>query len=191
MPSGAITVTNEWLLWISLRRINKKAAETQHFASHHFLYLCTNIQSALGRIVAIDYGQKRTGIAVTDPLQIIAGRLTTLPSGDVLSFLIAYTDKEAVDSFVVGYPRQMNNSPSESVLFIDPFINKLKNTFPDKPVFLMDERFTSKMAVQAMVMGGVKKKDRQNKALIDGVSATIILQSYLEYRENNKSKNIE
>ncbi len=137
----------------------------------------------LGRIVAIDYGRKRTGIAVTDPLQIIAGRLTTIPSGDVMSFLISFADREPVDSFVVGYPRQMNNSPSESVIFIDPFVDKLRKTFPDKPVFLMDERYTSKMAVQALVMGGVKKKDRQNKALIDAISATIILQSYLEYRE--------
>jgi putative holliday junction resolvase len=138
----------------------------------------------LGRIVAIDYGRKRTGIAVTDPLQIIANSLTTVPSAEVISFLQKYALSEKVDSFVVGYPRQMNNTPSESVIYIDPFIDLLKRTFPDKEVFLMDERFTSKMAVQTMVAGGVKKKDRQNKALVDAISATIILQSYLEYRSN-------
>jgi|WetSurMetagenome_2_1015567.scaffolds.fasta_scaffold88554_1 putative holliday junction resolvase len=157
----------------------------------HFFYLCTNYQTTLGRIVAIDFGQKRSGIAVTDPLQIIANSLTTVPSTELLSFLVSYTGKEPVDSFVVGYPKQMNNSPSQSVLFIDPFVDKLKKTFPGKAVFLMDERFTSKMAVQAMVMGGVKKKDRQNKALIDAVSATIILQSYLEYRSNGLTMNSE
>jgi putative Holliday junction resolvase len=139
----------------------------------------------LGRIVAIDFGQKRTGIAVTDSLQIIANSLTTVLSSEVLSFLKAYTESEKVDSFVVGYPKQMNNSPSEAVKYIDPFVDKLKRTFPGKEVFLMDERFTSKLAVQAMIFGGVKKKARQNKALIDAISATIILQSYLEYRKNS------
>ena len=142
----------------------------------------------MGRIVAIDFGQKRTGIAVTDPLQIIANSLTTVPSSEVISFLTAYSAKEKVDAFVVGYPRQMNNSLSESVRYIDPFIEKLKKTFPDKEVFLEDERFTSKIAVQTMIMGGVKKKDRQNKALIDAISATIILQSYLESRQNNQNR---
>jgi putative Holliday junction resolvase len=134
----------------------------------------------LGRIIAIDFGQKRTGIAVTDPLQIIANSLTTVSSAEVIPFLIAYTVKEKVDSFVVGYPRQMNNTLSESVRYIDPFIDRLKKAFPGTEVFLVDERFTSKLAVQAMIMGGVKKKARQNKALVDSISATIILQSYLE-----------
>ena len=149
-----------------------------------FLYLCKN-KEELGRIVALDYGQKRTGIATTDPLQIIANSLTTVPSSEVIAFLLSYSAKEKVDSFVVGYPRQMNNTPSESVKYIDPFIVLLKKTFPDKEVFLVDERFTSKIAVQTMISGGVKKKNRQNKALIDAISATIILQSYLEYKENN------
>lgn len=138
----------------------------------------------MGRIMALDYGQKRTGIAVTDPLQMIANSLQTVQSSEVIPFLIQYTAKEKVDSFVVGYPRQMNNTLSESVKYIDPFIALLKKTFPGKEVFLMDERFTSKMAVQTMIAGGVKKKDRQNKGLIDAISATIILQSYLEYRSN-------
>ena len=134
----------------------------------------------MGRIVAIDFGQKRTGIAVTDPLQIIANSLTTVPSSEAISFLTSYTMKEKVDAFVVGYPRLMNNSLSESVRYIDPFIEKLKKAFPDKEVFLVDERFTSKIAVQTMIMGGVKKKDRQNKALVDAISATKIHQSYME-----------
>jgi putative Holliday junction resolvase len=138
----------------------------------------------LGRIVALDYGRKRTGIAATDPLQMIANSLTTVSSSEVISFLLSYSGREKVDSFVVGYPRQMNNTPSESVKYIDPFITLLKKTFPDKKVFLMDERFTSKIAVQTMVAGGVKKKDRQNKALIDAISATIILQSFLEMKSN-------
>lgn len=138
----------------------------------------------MGRIIALDYGQKRTGIAVTDPLQMIANSLNTVPSAEIIAFLKQYTGKEQVDSFVVGYPRQMNNTLSESVKFIDPFIALLKKTFPDKKVYLMDERFTSKIAMQTMIAGGVKKKDRQNKELIDAISATIILQSYLEYRNN-------
>lgn len=133
-------------------------------------------------------GQKRTGIAVTDPLQIIANSLITIPTSEVLSFLNSYTAAEQVDSFVVGYPRKMNNSPSEAVRFIDPFLEKLRKSFPGKEVFLMDERFTSKLARQAILMGGVRKKARQNKALVDAVSAVIILQSYLEYRENSKKQ---
>jgi len=142
----------------------------------------------MGRIVGIDLGQKRTGIAVTDPLQIIANSLITIPTSEVLSFLNSYTAAEQVDSFVVGYPRKMNNSPSEAVRFIDPFLEKLRKSFPGKEVFLMDERFTSKLARQAILMGGVRKKARQNKALVDAVSAVIILQSYLEYRENSKKQ---
>ena len=138
----------------------------------------------MGRIIALDYGRKRTGIAATDPLQIIANSITTVPSTEVISFLLSYAEKETIDAFVVGYPRQMNNLPSEAVQYIDPFITVLKKTFPGKEVHLMDERFTSKIAQQTILSGGVKKKDRQNKALIDAVSATIILQSFLEYRTN-------
>lgn len=140
----------------------------------------------MGRIVAIDFGRKRTGLAVTDPMQIIANSLTTVPSETVLAFLLTYAEKEVVDAFVVGYPRQMNNLPSEAVTFIDPFVRKLKAAFPGKEVYLVDERFTSKLAMQAMIMGGVKKKDRQNKALVDSVSATIILQSFLEMKDRNQ-----
>jgi len=140
----------------------------------------------MGRILAIDYGQKKVGIAVTDESQIIANALTTVHSKDIFVFLAEYTSKEKVDCFVVGDPRQMNNKRSASVVYIDPFVKKLKKTYPGIPVELIDERFTSMMASQAILMAGLKKKDRQNKALVDRVSATIILQSYLEQRENKR-----
>jgi len=134
----------------------------------------------LGRILAIDYGAKRTGIAVTDPMKIIANSLTTVETSKLLDFLTNYFSKEQVECVVVGLPKQMNNQPSESMPYIEEFVKKFKSRFPQITVTYIDERFTSKMAVQAMVQGGVKKKDRQNKALIDSISATIILQSYLE-----------
>ncbi len=150
----------------------------------NYLIFCTFAKKRLGRIVALDYGRKRTGIAVTDPLQIIANSLITISSSEVIEFLKKYVSTEPVDAFVVGYPRQMNNEPSESIRYINPFIGLLKKTFPGKAVHLVDERFTSKMAVQTMIAGGVKKKDRQNKALIDSISATIILQSFMEQKNS-------
>jgi putative Holliday junction resolvase len=147
-----------------------------------FYYFCPlNFKTReLGRIIAIDYGLKRVGVAVTDPLKMIANSLTTVETGKLMDFLSNYFSKEAVECMVVGLPKQMNNQPSESMVYIDEFVKKFKVRFPGMDVVFVDERFTSKMAVQAMVQGGVKKKDRQNKALIDSVSATIILQSYLE-----------
>jgi putative pre-16S rRNA nuclease len=138
----------------------------------------------LARFLAIDYGRKRAGLAVTDPLRIIANSLTTVMTQDLFPFLEKYFAGEPVDTIVVGYPRQMNNMPSEAVVYIDPFIKKLRKTWPDKKVVLMDERFTSKMAVQAMIDGGVKKMGRRNKELIDAISATIILQSYMDSIKN-------
>ena len=134
----------------------------------------------MGRIVAIDYGQKRTGLAVTDELKIIATGLTTIRTVDVLDFLKDYMQKNNVECFVVGEPKQMNNSASESAVFIEPFVKRLKTTFPDIPVMRMDERFTSLIATRTIREAGLKKKDRQNKALVDTVSATIILQSFME-----------
>lgn len=134
----------------------------------------------MGRIIAIDYGQKRVGLAVTDELKIIATSLTTVPAAGVIGFLKEYISKNEVETFVVGEPKQMNNSPSGSVQFIDPFIRTLKSEFPGIPVERIDERFTSMMATQAIRDAGAKKKTRQNKSLVDTVSATIILQSYLE-----------
>ena len=136
----------------------------------------------MGRIVAIDYGRKRVGLAVTDTLQIFATSLTTVHSKDVMNYLKEYVLKETVDCFVVGLPRQMNNTDSESARFIEPFVRLLQKQFPAIPVARVDERFTSKMATATILEAGLKKKDRQNKALVDTVSATIILQSYLEMR---------
>jgi len=129
--------------------------------------------------MAIDYGSKRVGIAVTDPQQIIASGLTTVHSNEVIDFLKQYMTKEKVSCIVVGEPKRMNNEPSDSARFIEPFVVHLKRTFPTVKIERMDERFTSKMAFQTMIDSGLKKKARQNKELVDEISATIILQSYL------------
>ena len=133
----------------------------------------------LGRILAIDFGKKRTGIAVTDELQIIASGLTTVNTDDLIPFLKEYISKNKVDLFLVGKPKQMDNTDSESEVLILPFIKKLENQIPKIPFLRIDERFTSKMAFQTMIDGGLNKKQRRNKALVDEISATIILQSYL------------
>jgi len=133
----------------------------------------------MGRILAIDFGEKRTGIAVTDELKIIASGLTTVETKDLLSFLKEYTEKETVELFVVGEPKQMNNTESESEEHIKNFLISLQKNFPTIPFERVDERFTSKMAFQTMIDSGLKKKQRRNKALVDEISATIILQSYL------------
>ena len=135
----------------------------------------------MGRILAIDYGQKRVGIAVTDELKIIANSLTTVPSAEIFVFLQTYLSKEIVELFLVGEPKQMDGTPSESSKFVEPFVKKLAQTFPNIPIKRVDERFTSKMAFQSMIDMGLKKKDRQNKATVDKISATIMLQSYLEF----------
>lgn len=133
----------------------------------------------MGRILAIDYGKVRTGIAVTDELQIIASGLTTVPSKELITFLKDYISKENVELFLVGEPKQMDNSPSESEALIVPFLEKLSKAFPKTPITRVDERFTSKMAFQTMIDSGLKKKQRKNKSLVDEISATLILQSYL------------
>lgn len=134
----------------------------------------------MGRILAFDYGKKRTGIAVTDPLQIIANGLTTVNTHDVFTFISDYLKSEKVSCFVVGFPVQYDNAkPSHSAPLIENFVKQLKKKFPDIPVELEDEHFTSKMALQAMIEGGVKKMQRRDKALVDKVSASIILQSYM------------
>jgi putative holliday junction resolvase len=139
----------------------------------------------MGRILAIDYGRKRTGLAVTDILKIIANGLETVPTHKLEDFLTGYFAKEDVEKVVIGYPKQLNNQPSEAVIYVDAFLKRFKKLFPDKEYVLVDERFTSKMAFQAMIDGGVKKQDRKNKALIDKVSATIILQEYLNLYHNS------
>jgi putative Holliday junction resolvase len=137
------------------------------------------------RIVAIDYGSKRTGIAVTDTEQIIASGLTTINTQQIFTFLADYLLREKVECIVVGDPKNLNNTPAESAYATHEFIKKLKNKYPDIPVYLIDERFTSQMAFQAMIAGGVKKMDRRNKATIDMVSAAIILQSFMEMKKGS------
>lgn len=144
--------------------------------------ICTFV-ATMSRILAIDYGRKRTGIAVTDPMQIIANGLTTVSTHQLMDFLLNYIKQEPVERIIIGHPKQMNNEDSENMKNIIPFMNRLKKLLPDMPVELVDERFTSVLAHQAMLAGGLKKKDRQNKALVDEISATIILQSYLESKK--------
>lgn len=134
----------------------------------------------MSRILAIDYGRKRTGVAVSDAIQIIANGLTTVPTHELLDFITGYVQKEPVERILVGLPKQMNNEASESMKYIDPFVRSLKKRLPEIPVEFVDERFTSVLAHRTMLEAGLKKKDRQNKALVDEISATIILQTYLE-----------
>ena len=134
----------------------------------------------LGRILAIDFGKKRTGIAVTDEFQIIASGLTTVNTDELISFLKKYISENKVELFIIGKPKQMDNTDSESEALILPFLTKLQKQIPQIPLLRVDERFTSKMAFQTMIDGGLNKKQRRNKALVDEVSATIILQSFME-----------
>jgi putative Holliday junction resolvase len=131
------------------------------------------------RILAIDYGQKRTGIAVTDEMQIIASGLTTIPSATTIDFLKDYFSREKVEKVLIGEPKQMNGEPSQSAEIIEAFVRKLNSFFPNMPVVRVDERFTSKMAFQTMIDSGLNKNQRKNKALLDEISATIMLQDYL------------
>ena len=136
--------------------------------------------AVMGRILAIDYGKKRTGIAVSDTLKLIANGLTTVPTAELMSFLTDYVSREPVERILVGQPKQMNNEASENMKRIEPFVNTLRKKMPNIPVEYVDERFTSVLAHRAMLEGGLKKKARQDKALVDEISATIILQDYLE-----------
>ncbi len=136
----------------------------------------------MGRILAIDYGTKRTGLAVTDPLQIIATALDTVPTETLLQYIQNYSLREPVDAFVIGMPRTLKNEDSATAPLVRSFIAKLKEAFPDKPVHEADERFTSSIAQQAMIAGGMKKKDRQVKGNVDKVSAVLILQAFMDAR---------
>jgi putative Holliday junction resolvase len=135
----------------------------------------------MSRILAIDFGEKRTGLAVTDELQLIASGLKTINTPNLINYLEEYLKNENVELFIVGEPKTLLNKPSESEKFIKPFLKLLKSKFPKIPIVRIDERFTSKIAFQTMIDSGVKKKQRRNKALIDEISATLILQSYLYY----------
>lgn len=134
----------------------------------------------MGRIIAIDYGRKRSGIAVTDTLQIVANGLTSVPTHTLLNFIKDYVSTESVDRIVVGLPKQMNNQPSENMKRIQPFVNRMWKEIPEIPIEMYDERFTSVLAHRAMIDGGMKKMARRDKAIVDEISATIILNDYLE-----------
>lgn len=134
----------------------------------------------MGRILAIDYGRKRTGLAVTDILRITANPLLTIETKDLMNWLADYFAKEPVDEVVIGHPTQLNGEESESMNYIRPFMGNFKKQFPDKPITMYDERFTSVLAHNAMLAGGMKKKDRQNKVVVDKIAACIILEGYLE-----------
>ena len=134
----------------------------------------------MGRIIAIDYGRKRSGIAVTDTLQVVANGLTSVPTHTLLNFIKDYVSTENVDRIVVGLPKQMNNQPSENMKRIQPFVNRMRKEIPEIPIEMYDERFTSVLAHRAMIDGGMKKMARRDKAIVDEISATIILNDYLE-----------
>lgn len=142
----------------------------------------------MGRALAIDYGKRRCGLAVTDPVRIIASPLTTVPSAELEAFLKDYIPRENVTDVVIGYPVTVNNMPSESVKYIDPFIARFRKIFPGISLHLQDERFTSQIAMRTMIDGGVKKSGRRDKALADRISASLILQSWLS-REEKQARN--
>ena len=135
------------------------------------------------RLVGIDYGKKRVGVAVSDPLMIFASPLETVPTANIINYLKTYTSKEEVEKFVVGYPMNMDNRPSEAAQYVDVFLKQLKKTFPQIPVVLEDERFTSVLAFQSLIDSGVKKMDRRDKAAVDKVSAAIILQTFMDRKK--------
>jgi len=142
----------------------------------------------MGRIIGIDCGRKRIGLAVTDPLGIFASPLETVNPAQFENFIDEYDKKEKIDGFVIGYPVTLNNTPSESVKYIDPFIRRLRKKYPDKTIKMVDERFTSGMALRAMIEAGAGKKERRNKSAIDKISAAIILQSFLDNKVNSNIK---
>ena len=140
----------------------------------------------MGRIMAVDYGQKRTGLAVTDMLKMIANRLTVVSSREAMGYIAQYVSQEPVDLIVAGYPKQMNNEPSENMKRVEAFVAQLTKTLPSIPVEYYDERFTSIMAQRALIDGGLKKKKRQDKGLVDEISAVLILQGFLERLRNKR-----
>ena len=142
----------------------------------------------MGRILAIDYGLKRTGLAVTDPLRIIATALDVVETSRLVDFLRTYFLKEAVEEVVIGMPKRLNNRDSEIAPLVRKFVDLFKMTFPDKPIFLADERFTSSIAHRAMIDGGMRKSERQVKGNVDKISATLILQNYMESRGTSSSR---
>ena len=141
----------------------------------------------MGRILAIDFGQKRSGLAVTDPLQMIANGLETISSKDLIDYILDYLKQEDVECIVVGEPKDMSNQNSDSARFVEPFVRRLRTALPNMTIERFDERFTSKIAFQSMLDAGLSKKRRRDKALVDTISATIILQSYMDFRRNRRN----
>jgi putative Holliday junction resolvase len=137
----------------------------------------------MGRLMAIDYGPKRIGLAVSDPMQIIATPLDTVSPKDIFNYIKIYDQKEDIESFVVGMPKQLDNTDSSNAPLVKKFVKQLQSQFPDKPIHLADERFTSSIALQTMITGGMKKKDRRDKANVDKISAVIILQDFMKSRK--------
>ena len=144
------------------------------------------LPTEMGRILAIDYGIKRTGLAVSDETQTFAFALDTIPTHDLHLFLVKYLNENVVDAFVIGEPRNLQNQPTDVTPHIEGFIRRLTKEFPNHEIYRMDERFTSSMALQSIIDSGVKKKDRRDKGLIDKVSATLILQSWMEQRDRRR-----
>jgi putative Holliday junction resolvase len=154
--------------------IKRPLSKPSHLMSH-----ISNLKSRM-RIMAFDYGTKRIGIAVTDPMQIIATGLDTIHPNQIIEYLKKYIQTEQVERFIVGEPKQMDNTPSQSAIHVKGFVNLLKKTFPEIPIEMLDERFTSKMASAVIAQSGMNKKHRQNKELVDTISAVILLQSWME-----------
>lgn len=179
MPNGDTSRIRGLPPWIIQTSNNQYYIKGTPDFSRGFFYTFV-FDISMGRIIGIDYGTKRIGIAVTDPLNIIASPLTTVSNVAFDAFLEDYTKKENIEAFVIGYPKQMDNTPSQTVRYIDPFVKKMKKRFPDIAIFLVDERFTSIIAMKSIIDGGAKKSDRQNKSLTDKVSAALILQSYID-----------
>ncbi|MFT6882879.1 MAG: putative Holliday junction resolvase [Marinoscillum sp.] len=174
-----ITSKNVFLiLFVRMNQSLSLPQEIKRCASRQFLLGHT--LNIMARILSIDYGSKRTGLAVTDPLAIIATPLETVPSHTLMDFLKSYFDREAVEAVVLGHPKNTDGTPTNATPLVEATANRFRKLFPTMPLILHDERFTSKMALDSMIMSGSKKKDRRNKGNIDLVSATIILQSYLE-----------
>jgi len=164
----------------------------KHVIVNYFVILQSEkAQKKMGRIMAIDYGRKRTGLAVTDELQLIATGLATVETHRLMSYLDDYVKREDVERFVVGEAKHLDNTPSESSHYIEPFVVELGKRYPAIPIDRIDERFTSKLAFQSMIDGGLSRKQRQNKGLIDTVSAVLMLQNYMQKLEFEKNRKIQ
>lgn len=145
----------------------------------------------MGRLICLDYGRKRVGVAVTDPLRIIASGLETVPTHNIREYLRSYLAREEVDGLVLGYPKNLRGEPSEAVQYIDPFIKWFRKEFPGMPLMLYDERFTSRMAERSLIEAGVPKMARRDKSLVDKISASLILQSYMDSEKNREENPIK